>query len=126
MKICIRITFFTRITGNGYYYISGATNVCEDDENNKMDLICPEHQVILIFSIAFGRLNSHICPEETDSEEVVNTNCDSESSWAVGFEKCMGKQNCTLIASSEEFGDPCPGIRKYLSVSFTCRPSKIA
>ena len=101
-----------------------------------MELICPEHEVILIFSVSFGRLNSHICPEKVENKElkaenatkapekVINTNCESESSWLVAFEKCMGRQNCTLTASIEEFGDPCPGTRKYLSVSHTCRPRK--
>jgi len=100
-------------------------NVCEDDENNNMEIMCPEHQVILIFSISFGRLNSHICPKnetEEDSEKDINTSCVSEFSWPVAFQKCMGMQNCTLVASVEEFGDPCPGTAKYLSVSHTCRP----
>ena len=91
-----------------------------------MEIMCPEHQVILIFSISFGRINSHICPKnetEEDSEKEINTSCVSEFSWPVAFQKCMGMQNCTLEASVEEFGDPCPGTTKYLSVSHTCRPS---
>ena len=60
---------------------------------------------------------------EDDSQKEINTSCASEFSWPVAFQKCMGMQNCTLEASIEEFGDPCPGTRKYLSVSHTCRPS---
>ena len=86
---------------------------------------CPIHRVILIYNIAFGRLSSNVCSNQNSSEIVSDTNCYSEKSWSVAFEKCMGKQNCSLEASSEEFGDPCPEKEKYLSVSYTCRTSKL-
>ena len=84
------------------------------------------HRVIIIYNIAFGRLSSNVCSDQNSSEKnVSDINCYSDKSWAVAFEKCMGKQNCILEASSKEFGDPCPETEKYLAVSYTCRTSKI-
>lgn len=35
--------------------------------------------------------------------------------------RCHGRANCSVIADTQTFGDPCfPGTRKHLRVSFTC------
>ena len=104
--------------------ILGTVTVCEDDENNILEIQCPIHRVILIYNIAFGRSSTDVCPVENISETDSDNNCYSDQSWSVGLEKCMGKQSCSLEASSQEFGDPCPETKKYLSISYTCRTSK--
>ena len=98
--------------------------MCEDNEDNVLEMKCPEHTVVLIFTIAFGRFNSDVCPDKDMEGYVPVKTCYSVMSWPVAFQKCVGKQECRVQASSDEFGDPCPGRRKYLSVSYTCRSSK--
>ncbi|KAK6299078.1 hypothetical protein J4Q44_G00305880 [Coregonus suidteri] len=35
--------------------------------------------------------------------------------------RCHGRANCSVLADTQSFGDPCfPGTRKHLRVSFTC------
>ena len=34
--------------------------------------------------------------------------------------KCNGRPVCAIYASTELFGDPCPGVKKYMEVIYTC------
>ena len=36
--------------------------------------------------------------------------------------RCNSKQTCSFWVSNDEFGgDPCPGVFKYLEVTYTCK-----
>lgn len=39
--------------------------------------------------------------------------------------RCDNKERCTVVANTNEFGDPCPGIVKYLKVKHRCEPGEL-
>ncbi|XP_030066595.1 protein eva-1 homolog C [Microcaecilia unicolor] len=95
-------------------------------ENKKLRLQCKNNSILAIYSASYGR------SFQRDSE------CDSgKSTWpdieclsAVALKKvsrkCYSKQTCSVVANTETFGDPCfPGIRKQLTVSYTCVPKQL-
>lgn len=90
---------------------------CEDDS---LSINCPGE--IYIISANYGRLTGgHLCPGQKTS----NTNCGAAGSLDIVRGECQGKQECTLEASNEVFGDPCVSIRKYLEVSIIQSKKKI-
>lgn len=40
------------------------------------------------------------------------------------FIRCSHNQNCSIPASTNMFGDPCPGTHKYLEAHYQCLPGK--
>ena len=36
--------------------------------------------------------------------------------------RCQHKRSCRIVSTNEEFGDPCPGTYKYLTVKAGCVP----
>lgn len=38
--------------------------------------------------------------------------------------RCANKQNCSVLASTNMFGDPCPGTHKYLEAHYQCISGK--
>lgn len=47
--------------------------------------------------------------------------CLSPSALRKVSRRCHGRANCSVLADTQNFGDPCfPGTRKHLRVSFTC------
>ncbi|CAH2219280.1 eva-1 homolog C [Pelobates cultripes] len=41
------------------------------------------------------------------------------------LDECQNLRSCQVLVNSRVFGpDPCPGISKYLLVSYKCKPSK--
>lgn len=38
--------------------------------------------------------------------------------------RCAHKQNCSVLASTNMFGDPCPGTHKYLEAHYQCVSGK--
>ncbi|XP_027865611.1 protein eva-1 homolog C isoform X1 [Xiphophorus couchianus] len=92
-------------------------------ENERLRLLCKNESVLAIYSATFGHLlhGSPNCPEEPGSKS------DMECLSAVALRKvsrrCHGRENCSIFADTQTFGDPCfPGTRKHLRVSFTCVP----
>ncbi|XP_014838262.1 PREDICTED: protein eva-1 homolog C-like isoform X2 [Poecilia mexicana] len=92
-------------------------------ENERLRLMCKNESVLAIYSATFGHLlhGSPNCPEEPGSKS------DMECLSAVALRKvsrrCHGRENCSIFADTQTFGDPCfPGTRKHLRVSFTCVP----
>ena len=53
-----------------------------------------------------------------------NASCDAKSSVDVVKALCVGKQNCTVPATTATFGDPCPAsaAQYRLAVQVTCDP----
>ena len=64
-------------------------------------------------SIAAGN-----CPTDPMLSNV--DNCFSLNSHLILNNTCNGKTECTIRASNGIFGDPCPGIHKYLEVYYEC------
>ncbi|XP_074505505.1 protein eva-1 homolog C isoform X1 [Sebastes fasciatus] len=92
-------------------------------ENERLRLTCKNETVLAIYSATFGHLlhGSPYCPQQTGSH--VDMECLSPSALRKVSRRCHGRANCSVVADTQAFGDPCfPGTRKHLRVSFTCVP----
>ncbi|CAJ1058885.1 protein eva-1 homolog C [Xyrichtys novacula] len=92
-------------------------------ENERLRLMCKNETVLAIYSATFGHLlhGSPYCPQEPGSH--VDMECLSPSALRKVSRRCHGRSNCSVLADTQTFGDPCfPGTRKHLRVSFTCVP----
>ncbi|XP_041105651.1 protein eva-1 homolog C-like [Polyodon spathula] len=96
---------------------------CEDD---KLKLSCKQNMVIVIYSAIFGRTQegSLECPYQNTGVPAIE--CQSGTALQIMTSLCHGKRSCSVYARSHAFGDPCfPGVRKHLSVIYTCVPKKL-
>ncbi|XP_045886971.1 protein eva-1 homolog C isoform X1 [Micropterus dolomieu] len=92
-------------------------------ENERLRLMCKNETVLAIYSATFGHLlhGSPYCPQEPGSHN--DMECLSPSALRKVSRRCHGRANCSVLADTQTFGDPCfPGTRKHLRVSFTCVP----
>ncbi|KAK0133140.1 Protein eva-1 C [Merluccius polli] len=92
-------------------------------ENERMRITCKNDTVIAVYSASFGHQvdGSPNCPQEPTA--LTELECLSPSALRKVSRRCHGRANCSVIADTHTFGDPCfPGIRKHLRVSFTCVP----
>lgn len=85
-------------------------------ENHKGIISCPNGKIIHVLNATYGRLDRETCPDDP----ITSTNCRSRNSLKLVQDKCNGKSNCELHASTSEFGDPCHGTYKYLEVKYRC------
>uniref|UniRef100_A0A3Q3J149 SUEL-type lectin domain-containing protein n=1 Tax=Monopterus albus TaxID=43700 RepID=A0A3Q3J149_MONAL len=92
-------------------------------ENERLRLMCKNETVLVIYSATFGHLlhGSPYCPQQPASQ--TDMECLSPLALRKVSRRCHGRANCSLLADTQTFGDPCfPGTRKHLRVSFTCVP----
>ncbi|XP_010863545.2 protein eva-1 homolog C isoform X2 [Esox lucius] len=92
-------------------------------ENERLRLTCKNDTVLAIYSATFGHLlhGSPNCPQQTAPQP--DMECLSPSAMRKVSRRCHGRANCSMLADTTSFGDPCfPGTRKHLRVSFTCVP----
>lgn len=66
----------------------------------------------------YGRFSITICNDHGNVDWSVN--CMSPKSLRVLHSKCANKQNCSVLASTNMFGDPCIGTHKYLEAHYLC------
>ncbi|XP_065064969.1 nematocyst expressed protein 6-like [Rhopilema esculentum] len=83
---------------------------------NVKEIKCPVGQLIYVADAMYGRQSIYVCPTIWDRE----TNCKSDSSLSVVRANCHMKNSCKITARTDAFGDPCPGVRKYLQVRYQC------
>ncbi|XP_049608642.1 protein eva-1 homolog C isoform X1 [Syngnathus scovelli] len=92
-------------------------------ENERLRLACKNDTVLAIYSATFGHLlhGSPLCPQGGGS--LVDMECLSASALRRVSRRCHGRANCSVLADTQTFGDPCfPDTRKHLRVSYTCVP----
>ncbi|CAH0563350.1 unnamed protein product [Brassicogethes aeneus] len=87
-------------------------HACEDEE---MVLSCPKDMVIKVSSTQYGRTRTDICPGP-----IHNTSCKAPSSQFILKKACSGKNECTIRADNDIFGDPCLNTLNYLEVKYCC------
>ena len=94
--------------------------VCEGGTAN---LSCTHHadnKVIHVLSAIYGRKDRITCrPIHSD---ILYTTCKQYGYDSLRIDKqiCEGQQSCQFLVSRHVFGDPCPGISKYLELSYQC------
>ncbi|XP_057292266.1 L-rhamnose-binding lectin CSL3-like [Hydractinia symbiolongicarpus] len=88
-------------------------------ERRRLKLECPPAQIIRITYANYGRYSKNICPLSTVHYPFKGI-CRAASSFAKVSDVCNGRRSCSVYASNKVFGDPCPGVYKYLAVRYTC------
>ena len=85
-------------------------------ENDMLKIRCSHESVLEIINAEFGRLLKDVCPVEkpTKSCSIMQNHDD------VVKKNCNGRQVCPMVVSTDVFGDPCPGVTKYMSVIYAC------
>ncbi|VDI31673.1 Hypothetical predicted protein [Mytilus galloprovincialis] len=120
-------TFGTECTNTANYL--SVTYRCKDYptslvicQNYQAKLICPQNQQIQITKGFFGRSNKVTC----FIGNVGNTKCSASGVQQKLRTLCNGKRECSLSAGGNMFGNPCPGITKYLELQYKCVSIKLA
>ncbi|XP_028315965.1 protein eva-1 homolog C [Gouania willdenowi] len=94
-------------------------------ENERLRLVCKNDSVLAIFSASFGHLphGGQRCHQDQGSHSTMA--CLSRVALRKVSRRCHGRPNCSVLADTHTFGDPCfPNTRKHLRVSFTCGVSE--
>lgn len=97
-----------------------SVRVCED---KSLKISCKGNQKIEITAADYGRSepsSSGVCPGLIDW----STNCHTPKALEITKEECDDFTSCTLYANNDEYGDPCWGTKKYLTVcsnTITCK-----
>ncbi|XP_058171554.1 latrophilin Cirl [Anopheles ziemanni] len=87
-------------------------------EGKTLMIECEHGDLINLIRANYGRFSITICNDHGNVDWSVN--CMSPKSLRVLHSKCAQKQNCSVLASTSMFGDPCPGTHKYLEAHYQC------
>ncbi|XP_018362518.1 PREDICTED: latrophilin Cirl-like isoform X3 [Trachymyrmex cornetzi] len=87
-------------------------------EGKTLEIECGEGKLIHLIRANYGRFSITICNEHGNTEWSVN--CMSPKSFRVLNNECNDQQNCSIVASTLQFGDPCPNTHKYLEAHYRC------
>lgn len=60
-----------------------------------------------------------------DGGLAVNHSCHSNQSMGKVEAACLGKSNCSVLASDDLFGDPCLDVKKVLALKAVCTKAKL-
>ncbi|XP_014827723.1 PREDICTED: L-rhamnose-binding lectin CSL3-like [Poecilia mexicana] len=77
-----------------------------------------EKGVIFMISATYGRSDRMTCSDGIPDDQTKNTDCAMNVESV--YDRCNGKSECSVLASSSVFGDPCVGTYKYLEVLYFC------
>ncbi|XP_050356968.1 latrophilin Cirl isoform X2 [Nymphalis io] len=90
-------------------------------EGKTLKIGCSEGSVIHLIRANYGRFSITICNDHGNTDWSVN--CMSTRSLRVLHSRCSMHQNCSILASTNMFGDPCPNTLKYLEAHYQCVPA---
>ncbi|XP_031336260.1 latrophilin Cirl [Photinus pyralis] len=87
-------------------------------EGKTLKIECKDGELIKLIRANYGRFSITICNDHGNTDWSVN--CMSPKSLRVLHNRCSQVQNCSIPASTNMFGDPCPGTLKYLEAHYQC------
>ncbi|KAM3959999.1 calcium-independent receptor for alpha-latrotoxin isoform 4-T4 [Aphomia sociella] len=90
-------------------------------ESKTLKIGCGEGSLIHLIRANYGRFSITICNDHGNTDWSVN--CMSTRSLRVLHSRCSMHQNCSILASTNMFGDPCPNTLKYLEAHYQCVPA---
>ncbi|CAH1401433.1 unnamed protein product [Nezara viridula] len=79
------------------------------------DFSCPAESLIFIRSVLYGRSKHDYC-----NYGISDTQCSSETILDQVSAGCDYTRRCTLRLNTEYFGDPCPNLKKYMVIDYSC------
>ncbi|XP_053129427.1 protein eva-1 homolog C-like isoform X2 [Hemicordylus capensis] len=95
-------------------------------ENEKLRMQCRNKSVLAIYSAIYGRPLWGKPECDSVNRTGPDIECLAPDALRRVSRRCHRKRNCTIVADSTTFGDPCfPGVRKQLRVSYTCVPRQL-
>lgn len=89
-------------------------------EGKTLRIECKDGELINLIRANYGRFSITICNDHGNTEWSVN--CMSPKSLRVLHARCSQQQNCSILASTSLFGEPCAGTLKYLEAHYQCIP----
>lgn len=93
----------------------GDVNVCATaDENASATLTCPAGTTVSSIRFASYGTPTGSCGSFSTS------GCHASSSESVVRDACLGRNSCSVAATNGNFGDPCRGTRKRVTIEATC------
>ena len=100
-------------------YFLDQANIC-----GKYDEIrCYEHlERLEIISAVLTARSSKVCGKNQNGPLCGTDGSEFLDITAHVYEKCNLKIKCGIRMSSFEMSDPCPGVKKYISIRWRCRP----
>ncbi|XP_008413130.1 L-rhamnose-binding lectin CSL3-like [Poecilia reticulata] len=87
-------------------------------EESVVQIECEENEIIFVINAKYGRSDQTTCSDGIPEDQTTNSACVSRADLV--FQRCNGKSECSVLASSSVFGDPCAGTYKYLEVLYLC------
>lgn len=92
--------------------------VCEDAGELTID--CLEGTIVMQ-DANYGRTrpDSEVCPFKRNHNDA--TDCIDVSTTRRMNAECNGKHSCSVPATNDFFGDPCPGTYKYIEATYRCQ-----
>lgn len=132
IALCIFLLWTTEVSAladfSGYLtkLLQNHTVFACDGEH--LALQCPRHSTVSIQSAFYGR-PSHIPPLcsslSMETMNVPHHKCFAKTALQKVLDECQNLRSCQLPVNSRVFGiDPCPGITKYLLVTYKCKPTE--
>lgn len=132
IALCIFLLWTTEVSAladfSGYLtkLLQNHTVFACDGEH--LALQCPRHSTVSIQSAFYGR-PSHIPPLcaslSMETMHVPHHKCLAKTALQKVLDECQNLRSCQLPVNSRVFGiDPCPGITKYLLVTYKCKPTE--
>ncbi|CAN2387609.1 Eva-1 homolog C [Pristimantis euphronides] len=134
VALCIFLLWTTEVSAladfSGYLtrLLQNHTVFACDGEH--LTLQCPRHSTISIQSAFYGRPSQipPTCASSLSSADTMRNpphKCLAQTALQKVLDECQNLRSCQLPVNSRVFGiDPCPGITKYLLVSYKCKPTE--
>lgn len=119
---CPELSKYIEIVYKCRPYEFKSKSICEND---RLHLRCSPNALIAVYSAIFGRIehDNTRCPQP---KGVKHETCLANYATETLMKLCHGKEECTVKADTETFGNPCrERSRKYLKVVYTCVPRSV-
>jgi hypothetical protein len=84
-------------------------------------ITCPNLELLHIFNAFYGKLSGHDCETPIAQFRDQMPTCFAKDAPNIIRQTCQGQQSCDLYAEDSLYNNPCPSVKKYLYVSFTCQ-----
>ncbi|XP_061483801.1 protein eva-1 homolog C isoform X5 [Rhineura floridana] len=93
-------------------------------DGDRLSLQCPRHSTISVQTAHYGQAYQLCSEQQSEAMMKEPLNCVASTTLQKVMDECQDLRACQLLVNSRVFGpDLCPGITKYLLVSFKCKPN---
>ena len=92
-------------------------------EHKQLTITCQDDHMIDVEDAIYGNEERQkTCAKDQTTKLEERSDLLSRIRYLKHLARCNSKQTCSIWASNGVFGgDPCPGVGKYLEVTYTCK-----